>query len=186
MQKNVPISHSARQVRASDFTSFDYILAADGSNLRALERHVGHSEGSKATVKLWGSYLPDNKPIPDPYYGGLVSRSYYYHQQRIGLRNGACAGWVQKGLRAVREAFKRISRRGRWEEELRERSTIQRMGMDKDRGKEQAGNSKITHIMIIPLWYAQIGISEITIGAPSMYLPDADLVGFVVKQYYAI
>lgn len=73
VQKSVPISHSARQVRASDFTSFDYILAADGSNLRALERHVGRREGSKAVVRLWGSYLPDNKPIQDPYYGGLVS-----------------------------------------------------------------------------------------------------------------
>jgi len=72
-QNNIPISHSARQVRASDFSSFDYILAADGSNLRALERHVGLSEESKATVRLWGSYLPDNKPIQDPYYGGLVS-----------------------------------------------------------------------------------------------------------------
>ncbi|KAG2748804.1 phosphotyrosine protein phosphatase [Suillus brevipes Sb2] len=78
--KDVPISHSARQVRGSDFTSFDYILAADGSNLRALERHVGHSEGSKATVKLWGSYLPDNKPIPDPYYGGLDGFKDVYEQ----------------------------------------------------------------------------------------------------------
>ncbi|KAG2337419.1 phosphotyrosine protein phosphatase [Suillus weaverae] len=77
---DVPISHSARQVRASDFTSFDYILAADGSNLRALERHAGHGEGSKATVKLWGSYLPDNKPIQDPYYGGLDGFTEVYKQ----------------------------------------------------------------------------------------------------------
>ncbi|KAG2146261.1 phosphotyrosine protein phosphatase [Suillus clintonianus] len=76
----VPISHSARQVRASDFTSFDYILAADGSNLRALERQVSQSEGSKAAVKLWGSYLPDNKPIPDPYYGGQDGFTKVYEQ----------------------------------------------------------------------------------------------------------
>lgn len=25
-----------------------------------------------AEIRLWGSYL-DNKPIPDPYYGGTVS-----------------------------------------------------------------------------------------------------------------
>ncbi|KAG2138602.1 phosphotyrosine protein phosphatase [Suillus bovinus] len=79
-RKGVPISHSARQVRASDFTSFDYILAADVSNLRALERHVGHKEGSKATVRLWGSYLSDNKAIQDPYYGGLDGFTKVYEQ----------------------------------------------------------------------------------------------------------
>ena len=84
-QNNVPITHSARQVHARDFSSFDYILAADGSNLRSLERHVGRSEESKATVKLWGSYLPDNKPIQDPYYGGLVSwfLCIGHHKRRI-------------------------------------------------------------------------------------------------------
>jgi len=77
---NVPISHSARQVRARDFSSFDYILAADASNLRSLERHAGRSEESKAAVKLWGSYLPDNKPIQDPYYGGLDGFTKCYEQ----------------------------------------------------------------------------------------------------------
>ncbi|KAG2058115.1 phosphotyrosine protein phosphatase [Suillus hirtellus] len=80
VQKSVPISHSARQLRASDFTSFDYILAADGSNLRALKRHVGRRERSKAVVRLWGSYLPDNKPIQDPYYGGLDGFTEVYEQ----------------------------------------------------------------------------------------------------------
>ncbi|OJA07874.1 hypothetical protein AZE42_07667 [Rhizopogon vesiculosus] len=77
---DVPISHSARQVRARDFSSFDYILAADASNLRSLERHPGRSEESKAAVKLWGSYLPDNKPIQDPYYGGLGGFTKCYEQ----------------------------------------------------------------------------------------------------------
>ncbi|KAG6911546.1 hypothetical protein DXG01_011848 [Tephrocybe rancida] len=63
----VPISCVGRQVHESDFTRFTHILAADESNLRHLMRIK--PENSTADVRLWGSYL-DNKPIPDPYYGG--------------------------------------------------------------------------------------------------------------------
>ncbi|KAG1728529.1 phosphotyrosine protein phosphatase [Suillus paluster] len=93
---NVPISHAARQVRASDFTSFNYILAADGSNLRALERHFGRSEGSEATVRLWGSYLSDNKPIQDPYYGGMDGFTKCY-EQCVKLSNAFLDEVVGKG-----------------------------------------------------------------------------------------
>jgi len=63
----VPISHRARQVTSSDFKNFTHILAADESNLRNL-MSIKPTD-SIAEVRLWGSYL-DNKPIPDPYYGG--------------------------------------------------------------------------------------------------------------------
>jgi len=70
---NVPINHTARQITPSDFTKFTHILAADGSNLRHLEgieRRLREQEPSNSTaeVKLWGSYLPGDKPIADPYY----------------------------------------------------------------------------------------------------------------------
>jgi protein-tyrosine-phosphatase len=71
-QHNVSIKHKARTITTSDFTKFTYILAADGSNLRHLqdmERRLREQESSStAEVKLWGSYLPGNKPITDPYY----------------------------------------------------------------------------------------------------------------------
>ncbi|KAF7985317.1 hypothetical protein HWV62_6501 [Athelia sp. TMB] len=57
--------HKARVVETDDFTKFDHILAADGSNLRNLERIK--PDNCTADVRLWGSYL-DNKPISDPYY----------------------------------------------------------------------------------------------------------------------
>jgi len=66
---NVPISHSARQVNVADFSNFQYILAADESNLRNLIAKKPRE--STATVRLWGSYL-DNKPISDPYYGDIT------------------------------------------------------------------------------------------------------------------
>lgn len=54
-----------------DFYSFTHILAADTSNLNDLLRKK--PDDATAEVKLWGSYLDDNKSIPDPYYGGIVS-----------------------------------------------------------------------------------------------------------------
>ena len=76
-QNNVPIKHAARQVTQEDFRRFDYILAADEANLRDLNRVKPRD--ATAVVRLWGSYL-DDKPIPDPYYGGMV---------RYGLRYAA-------------------------------------------------------------------------------------------------
>lgn len=69
IQHNIPIDHSARQVKEADFSKFQYILAADESNLHNLIAKKPR-EGT-ATVRLWGSYL-DNKPISDPYYGNIV------------------------------------------------------------------------------------------------------------------
>ncbi|KAL4069732.1 phosphotyrosine protein phosphatase I superfamily [Scleroderma yunnanense] len=63
--RKIPIRHSARQIDQSDFNDFQYILAADESNLRNIQR-VALSNPS-AEIRLWGSYL-DNKPIADPYY----------------------------------------------------------------------------------------------------------------------
>lgn len=69
-QYNVRINHEARQVTQEDFRKFDYILASDEANLRNLERMKPRD--ATATVKLFGSF-DDNRPIGDPYYGGIVS-----------------------------------------------------------------------------------------------------------------
>ncbi|KAI0304999.1 phosphotyrosine protein phosphatase I superfamily [Russula brevipes] len=66
----VPIAHEARQVSQRDFYNFTHILASDQSNLGNLIRMK--PSDATAEVKLWGSYL-DEKPIADPYYGGIVS-----------------------------------------------------------------------------------------------------------------
>ncbi|KAF9566171.1 phosphotyrosine protein phosphatase [Agrocybe pediades] len=74
---NVPIDSHARQVSTSDFVRFTHILASDESNLRNLERIK--PSNATAEVHLWGSYL-DNKPIPDPYYGGINGFEKVYEQ----------------------------------------------------------------------------------------------------------
>jgi len=73
----VPINHEARQVSAEDFRKFTHILASDEANLRALERMK--PSDATAEVRLWGSYV-DNKPIADPYYGGMDGFEQVYKQ----------------------------------------------------------------------------------------------------------
>ena len=63
-----------------DFKNFTHILASDEANLRALERMKPRD--ATAEVRLWGSYA-DNKAIADPYYGGMVSRSFRLLQSCI-------------------------------------------------------------------------------------------------------
>jgi protein-tyrosine phosphatase len=61
----------ARQISPADYGEFDYLLAMDEANLRAVRRscpaHLRHK------VHLFGSYCSgQNKgcAVPDPYYGG--------------------------------------------------------------------------------------------------------------------
>ncbi|KAJ3734687.1 phosphotyrosine protein phosphatase [Lentinula guzmanii] len=86
----IPIEHSARQIQTSDFTHFTHILAADESNLRNLERVK--PKNSTAQICLWGSYL-DNKPIADPYYGGMNGFEHVY-QQCLALSDAFLDGVV--------------------------------------------------------------------------------------------
>ncbi|KAJ3754426.1 phosphotyrosine protein phosphatase [Lentinula raphanica] len=79
----IPIEHTARQLQTSDFIEFTHILAADQSNLRNLERVKPRN--ATAEVRLWGSYL-DDKPISDPYYGGMNGFEQVY-QQCLALSN---------------------------------------------------------------------------------------------------
>lgn len=60
----------ARQVRSSDFSEFDFILAMDQMNYRNLLRWPG-SDPSK--VFLMRSFDPDadGDEVPDPYYGDI-------------------------------------------------------------------------------------------------------------------
>jgi low molecular weight phosphotyrosine protein phosphatase len=99
-QHSAPINHRARQITTSDFTKFMYILAADGNNLRHLknlEQRLREQESSTVTaeVKLWGSYLPDNKPITDPYYDSDVSlSSVWCYCRYIYAMVSDSAGWL--------------------------------------------------------------------------------------------
>ncbi|KAL1748573.1 phosphotyrosine protein phosphatase I superfamily [Schizophyllum fasciatum] len=73
----IPLDRVARQVCEEDFRNFTHILAADNSNLGALQRM--RPRDATASVELWGSYL-DGRPIADPYYGGVKGFEQVYNQ----------------------------------------------------------------------------------------------------------
>jgi protein-tyrosine phosphatase len=63
----------ARQVRPDDFARFDYVVAMDRANLRALERLRDQAgQNDRASVVLLRDHDPEpgDGEVPDPYYGG--------------------------------------------------------------------------------------------------------------------
>lgn len=63
----------ARQVKASDFADFDYILAMDADNLAELKRqHEALGDSAKVQLSLLLDHHPElsGTDVPDPYYGG--------------------------------------------------------------------------------------------------------------------
>ncbi|KAK9382754.1 phosphotyrosine protein phosphatase I superfamily [Kockiozyma suomiensis] len=67
----VPVSHTSRQIKTSDYHQFDYIFAMDRENLEDLNYMRPH--GSRAKIELFGTYCEDPKLdriVGDPYYGG--------------------------------------------------------------------------------------------------------------------
>jgi len=60
----------ARALRPRDFAEFDYVLAMDGANQRAIE--ALRPPGSAARLALFLDFAPElgAREVPDPYYGG--------------------------------------------------------------------------------------------------------------------
>ncbi|KFY39480.1 hypothetical protein V495_05923 [Pseudogymnoascus sp. VKM F-4514 (FW-929)] len=74
--------HAARQLRASDFTDFDYIFAMDSANLRDTKRkqQLKQPDG-KAKVLLFGEYSGGKvEEVEDPYYDGQDGFEKAYEQ----------------------------------------------------------------------------------------------------------
>ncbi|HEY2624690.1 low molecular weight protein-tyrosine-phosphatase [Dyella sp. Tek66A03] len=60
--------HQARQVRADDFLSYDWVLAMDRNNLVALAQ-LRRSQGSRPELFLPWSGVRSPLEFPDPYFG---------------------------------------------------------------------------------------------------------------------
>jgi protein-tyrosine phosphatase len=80
-RRGVTLAGRGQQFQARDFERFDYVIAMDRENLRALEalrRRARRSPGSPApaargTLALLRAYepgAPECEDVPDPYYGG--------------------------------------------------------------------------------------------------------------------
>ncbi|KAG7508975.1 Low molecular weight phosphotyrosine phosphatase [Solea senegalensis] len=77
----IETNHRARQVTKNDFTSFEYILCMDDSNLRDLKSKASAVKNSSAKIELLGLYDPQNQRIiEDPYYGSASDFEKVYEQ----------------------------------------------------------------------------------------------------------
>ncbi|XP_008294399.1 low molecular weight phosphotyrosine protein phosphatase isoform X2 [Stegastes partitus] len=77
----IETSHRARQVTNQDFTSFEYILCMDESNLSELNRRANLVKTYSAKIELLGSYDPQKQLIiKDPYYGSGEDFEKVYEQ----------------------------------------------------------------------------------------------------------
>lgn len=63
-------SQRARQVTASDFERFDYVLAMDNDNYALLSAQCPDGHQHKLKLFLEFASQLDETEVPDPYYGG--------------------------------------------------------------------------------------------------------------------
>lgn len=61
----------ARQVRAADFTAFDWLLCADAQNLRDVRQLAPPGQADKAELLLDWCGIQAGGAVPDPYTGGV-------------------------------------------------------------------------------------------------------------------
>ncbi|MCA9530990.1 MAG: low molecular weight phosphotyrosine protein phosphatase [Myxococcales bacterium] len=92
----------ARQVTPSDFARFDYLLAMDRANVRALEA-LAPDTAARAKIRLLRSFdadAPAGAEVPDPYYGGDDG-----FEQVFDICEAACRGLLaqlREGLERAR------------------------------------------------------------------------------------
>jgi len=74
--KGIPFTpHAARRITLADYAYYDYIICADRSNLRWLERIIGADRDGKASLMMsWVS--GDVRDVADPWYTGDFEAAY--------------------------------------------------------------------------------------------------------------
>lgn len=60
----------ARKIQAADFTEFDYVLAMDLQNLRALQSYAQAKQAQNLKLFMEFASRWREREVPDPYYGG--------------------------------------------------------------------------------------------------------------------
>ena len=74
-EKGIPFEfHAARQITHADYAYYDYIICADRSNLRWLERIIGEDREQK--VSLMMHWVGESRDVADPWYTGDFEEAY--------------------------------------------------------------------------------------------------------------
>jgi protein-tyrosine phosphatase len=70
-RRGVPVHpHSARQVRADDFTRFDWIIGMTQAHCTALRRQAPAHASARIALMLDFAEGEAGRDVPDPWYGG--------------------------------------------------------------------------------------------------------------------
>lgn len=67
---NVPLDHQARQLRAEDFSRFDYIIAMDEKNFDDILLRKPEDSDAKVLLMREFDNDPEDLNVPDPYWSG--------------------------------------------------------------------------------------------------------------------
>jgi protein-tyrosine phosphatase len=90
-RRGIDISRQrARAVTASDFDSFELILAMDEDNLAILEGLQPEGSRARLDLLLRFSEQSDELSVPDPYYGGATG-----FERVLDLLDDACQGLIE-------------------------------------------------------------------------------------------
>ena len=74
-EKGIPFEfHAARQITRADYDYYDYIICADRSNIRWLERIIGEDREHK--VSLMMAWCDESRDVADPWYTGDFEAAY--------------------------------------------------------------------------------------------------------------
>lgn len=74
-EKNIPFEHhAARQITRADYAFYDYIICADRSNLRWMERIIGDDTAHK--VSLMMQWTGETRDVADPWYTGDFEEAF--------------------------------------------------------------------------------------------------------------
>jgi protein-tyrosine phosphatase len=90
--KNIPLAHVARQFSPGDLDRFDWILAMDRANVRALVRKGAPRERVRMLRAFDPALARADEPaleVPDPYYGGPEGFEHMH-----AMITAACDGFL--------------------------------------------------------------------------------------------
>lgn len=88
-RRGYELAGKGRQFQVRDFDVFDYVLAMDADNLRAL-RQLAPNDAARRKIQLLREYdptAPAGAEVPDPYYGGAAG-----FDNVIDICERACTG----------------------------------------------------------------------------------------------
>ncbi|NUO76282.1 MAG: low molecular weight phosphotyrosine protein phosphatase [Lysobacter sp.] len=69
----------ARQLQASDYRDFDWLLCADRANLRDVQARAPRDARAQAALLLEWSGVEPQGEVPDPYTGGPAQFEHVFH-----------------------------------------------------------------------------------------------------------